>query len=170
MVVLNDAFFANTKGIKSQLFFVLLLGYDVGRCNIVHYGIHKCQRIAHFVMGAEIHAFVHGFDVAFIIPDLAQELLGSAVDLESMVYSKNIFDVIERDEKTAENRLHIDVPTLWQYHEKVELRRFDCITGKTNPSRALESTALAPKSSLYDMMRAEGFKVAMKGWVTSRAK
>lgn len=52
-------------------------------------------------MAAETHALVHGFDVDFIVRDLAQELLGMAVDLKGMVDSKTEFNVIEKDGQTA---------------------------------------------------------------------
>lgn len=47
---------------------------SVGKRNILHYGSNKCQLIAHSVMGAEVHALVHGFDYKFIVRDLINEL------------------------------------------------------------------------------------------------
>lgn len=60
-------------------------------------------------MAAKVHELFRGFDFHILIKDLAQEILGRDVKLESLVDSITLFNDISKDGSTAERRLRMDV-------------------------------------------------------------
>ena len=164
LVLMTDASFANAEGKKSQLGYVIAMVDDKGRCNILHYGSNKCKRIARSVMAAEVIALVLGYDVAFVVKDLVEEILGREVKLEVMIDSRTVFNVIAKDGQTAEKRLQIDVLALRQSYDAGELEQFSWIPGSVNPADALTKPVISLKSPLYMMMSTNVFDIDPKGW------
>lgn len=109
VVIMSDASFANARGGKSQLGFVIAMVDKNNRANIVHYASCRCRRVARSVMAAEIHALVTAFDFAFVIADMLGEIMSRQPTIEALVDSRTLFDVIAKAGKTAERRLQIDV-------------------------------------------------------------
>lgn len=64
------------------------------------------------MIASEVHALVLGFEEAFVVRHLKEEILDVEVEIHSFVDSKNVFDRIGRDEQTNERRLQIDISVL----------------------------------------------------------
>lgn len=62
LVLITDAYFGNFRDYKSQLGFVILMADNTRVSNIVHYASASCKRVTRFVLEAELHAMVIGFD------------------------------------------------------------------------------------------------------------
>lgn len=122
-VLLTDESFANAEGLKSQLGYVLIMVDDSEKWKILHYDSNKCRRIARSVMAAKIQALVLGFEHAFLIKDLAEEVIGKKMDLEAMIDSSTVFYVVAKDGATTERRLQIDVFALWQSYDNGQLSK-----------------------------------------------
>ena len=167
LVLMTDASFANAEGMKSQLGYVIAMVDDKGRCNIIHYGSNKCRRIARSVMAAEVMALVLGYDVAFVVKDLVEEILGREIKLEVMIDSRTVFNVIAKDGQTVEKRLQIDVLALRQSYDVGELEKFSWIPGSANPADALTKPVISFKSPLYIIMSTNAFDIDPKGWALS---
>ena len=167
LVLLTDASFANAEGMKSQLGYLVLMVDGNGNCNIVHYGSNRCQRVARSVMAAELQALVLGFDYAFVIKDLVEEILGRHVKVEVMVDSKTTFNVVAKDGKTTERRLQIDVLALRQSYDLGELDRLAWIPGSLNAADPLTKPVLSTSSPLYVIMETNKFEVEPQGWAVS---
>lgn len=45
-------------------------------------------------MAAEIQALVLGFDYAFLVKDLVEEILGRKMRIEAMIDSETVFNVV----------------------------------------------------------------------------
>lgn len=76
IVVILDASLANTKGLKSQLGYSVLMADAIRTANIVKYGYNRSHRVSRSAMTVEVHALVHAFDIAYVICDTLQNLLG----------------------------------------------------------------------------------------------
>lgn len=61
----------------------------------------RYHRVARSVMAAEIEAPVLRFDFAFILKDLAEDLMGRERILEAMVDSKTVCNVLSMDDHTT---------------------------------------------------------------------
>ena len=168
LVLMTDASFANAQGMKRQLGYLIMLVDDEGNCNIVHYGSNRCKRVARSVMAAEIQALVLGFDYAYVVKDLIEEILGRTIMLDAMVDSKTVFDVIAKDAKTTERRLQIDVIALRQSYDMGELNRLAWIPGIMNASDPLtKDYVLKRNTPLYIIMASNKFAVTPQGWAVS---
>lgn len=60
------------------------------------------------MMATEIQDLGLGFDYAFLVKNFIEELLGRKILQEAMLDSKNVFNVVAKDGKTADRRLQID--------------------------------------------------------------
>lgn len=131
-VLMTDSPFANAEGLNSQLGYLILVADRKNNCNILYYGSNKCKRIARYVMAAEIQAFVLGFDYAYAVKNFVKEIIGRTIQLEAMIDSKTVFNVIEKDGQTAERRLQIDVLALRQSYDQGELAQIAWIPSAKN--------------------------------------
>lgn len=64
-----------------------------------------------------MQALFHGFNFAYLVIDLVSELLGSTIQLEAMIDSRKVFNVIAKDGQPTECCLQIDVVALHQSYE-----------------------------------------------------
>lgn len=92
LIKASAASFANGKGLKTQLGYVIFMADADGRTDNVHFGLIRLHRIAWSVMAAEEQDLVLGFDYAFIIKELMEELLGRKVILEAYTDSCTLFN------------------------------------------------------------------------------
>lgn len=143
---------------------------DENNCNIVHFGSNKCKRIARSVMAAEVQALVLGFDYAFIVKDLIEEIIGRSIRLEALIDSKTVFNVIAKDGQTAERRLQIDVLALRQSYDIGELDRLAWIPGKDNPADPLTKPVTNTTSPLFSIMTTNKFQTKPQGWAVSHER
>lgn len=139
LVLITDSVFANTEESKIQLGYVVLMVDEAGRAIIIHYGSNKSKRIARSVLAAELHARTLGLDYAFVVKALIEEILGRAITVEALIYSKTIFNVIAKDASTQEGRLQNDVLALREFQVLGELARIGWSHGPTNRANALKN-------------------------------
>ena len=170
LVLITDASFANAEGLKSQLGYLILMADKNGNCNVLHYGSNKCQRVARSVMAAEIQALTLGFDYAFIVKDLVDEILGRQLRIEAMIDSKTVFNVVAKEGKTTERRLQIDITALRQSYDLGELDRIAWIPGASNPADSLTKPVLLTTSPLFDIMKNNKLHLAPQGWAISHER
>lgn len=76
IVLISDASFANTKDLRSQLGYLVLMVDANEDCNILHYASNRSKIISRSVMAAELFALVLGFDNAYVVRDLVEDLTG----------------------------------------------------------------------------------------------
>lgn len=170
LVVVTDASFANAPGSKSQLGYIIMMVDDDNNSNIIHYGSNRCSRIARSVMAAELHALTLGFDYAFVIKDLLEDILGRKIKIEALIDSKTVFNVITKEGSTTERRLQIDILALRQSYDIGELHRIGWIPGPTNPADSLTKEVLNTTSPLFLLMTTNKCNFSPHGWAISREK
>ena len=170
LILLTDASFANAEGMKSKLGYMIAMVDKFKRCNIIHFGSNKCKRIARSVMAAEIQALVLGFDYAYVIQHLVEEIIGRTIKLEAMIDSKTVFNVVAKDGQTAEKRLQIDVLALRQSYDLGELDRIAWIPGHENPADSLTKPVLTKKTPMFAMMESNNFGTEPHGWAVSHER
>lgn len=168
LLLVTDASFANTDNAKSQLGYVILMVDKRGRSNIVHYVPNKSKRVARSVLAAEMHGLSLGFDYAYTIKTLLEEILKRAVDMEALVGSKTLFNVIAKDAATTERRLQIDALALKESYAAGELSRVGWIPGTTNPADPLTKCVLSTTSPLYKVMSTNNFEANPCGWASAQ--
>lgn len=109
IMVLTDASFENCRGLRSQLGFVIYMVDANGRCNEINFGSNRCKRVTCSVLASEFHYIIVGFDFAYILRNLMSDMLGREVEVETLVDSKTVFEIISKDGNSTERRLKIDV-------------------------------------------------------------
>lgn len=75
--------------------------------NMIHFVSRRCRGVRGSVMARELHELVLGFDHAFAIFDLLAKILGRKIEIEALVDSKTVFDVVAKNGRTQEKRLQI---------------------------------------------------------------
>ena len=140
------------------------------RCNIVHYGSNRRQRIARSVMAAEVQALILGFDFAFLIKTMIDEIIGRNLEIDAMMDRKTVFNIIAKDGKTTEKRLQIDVLSIRESYDLGELRRIAWIPGVENPADSLTKPVLSITSPLYRIMTTNTLTLEPGGWAMLREK
>lgn len=76
LVLMTGASFANARGMKSQLSYIVLIMADNGVTNFVHYSYVMFRRTTRSAMVSEVHALLLGFDQAFSIRHMLVEMIG----------------------------------------------------------------------------------------------
>lgn len=82
---------------------------DKKNCKIIHYGSNKCKLIACYVMTAEVLALVLGKYLKYIVKYLVEDIIGTNIRLETIIYRNTVFYGVEKDVQTEERRLQINV-------------------------------------------------------------
>lgn len=139
-----------------------------GRCNTIHYGSSRFKRVVRSVMADEIQALVLGFDYAYIVKDLAKEIIGRKLKMEALVDSRTVFNVVAKDGQSTEKRLQIDVLALHQINDEGELNRIAWIPRSENPADSLTKPVLKDTSPLLNIMQTNIFTIQPQGWEKSK--
>lgn len=74
-------------------------------------------------MIAEVHALVWAFDHRYFVRQALEELLGRQVEMESFVDSRTLFNIIAKNNSTAQGRLQINVWVLKESYKRGQLTR-----------------------------------------------
>lgn len=109
IVILSDSSFANTKRLESQLDYLVLMTDMKRTTNTVHYGSKSSHRVSGSGRAEEVQAWVHAFDISYIICDTLQDLLRGDVELESYVDWCTLFNVVVKDGSIVARRIQIDI-------------------------------------------------------------
>jgi len=167
LTLFTDASFANTDRLKSQLGFVLSLTDSNNRSNIVHYGSSSCKRVTRSVMAAELHALIYGFDNAYLVRDILEEVLQQKIEIDGYLDSRTVFNVVAKSSSTLEKRLQIDVHALRESHAKGELRYLAWIPGTENVADGLTKGLVDASHPLWKLIKSNEISVQPQGWVES---
>lgn len=116
-------------------------------------------------MAAEIHALVLVYDFAFIIGHLAEEILGSSIQLDAFFDRRTVIDVIVENGMTTERRLQIDNCALKQSYMDGVITRLGWIQGNRNPADALTKITKLKNGPLWSMMTNNELTLQPIGWV-----
>lgn len=103
LVLLTDASFANARGLKRQLGYLIIIVDEEGNCNILLYGSNRCRRVEKSVMAAKLFALVLGYNHAYIIRTVIDEIAGIKLAIEALVESNTAFDLVAKYTQTTEN-------------------------------------------------------------------
>lgn len=164
LVLITDASFSNARKLKSQLRYVVLMMDGSENANIIHYGSSRGKRVARSILSAEIHALVLGYDQAYVVRDLVEELLGKEVSLEAYVDSRSVFEVLAKDDNTTEKWLQIDIHALRKSYSKGELDRIGWISGDSNPADEMTKVSKLKSNPLTRLMTSNFFHIDGTGW------
>jgi len=63
-------------------------------------------------MAAELHALIYGFDNAYLVRDILEEVLQQKIEIDGYLDSRTVFNVVAKSSSTLEKRLQIDVHAL----------------------------------------------------------
>ena len=165
LALFTDASFANTERLKSQIAFVLILVDGYCTANILHYGSAACNRVTRSVMAAELLALVHGFDIAYVLQQMLQDILGKSIPIDGYLDSRTVFNVIAKNGPTLEKRLQIDAFALRESHSKGELRSLAWIDGKENAADGLTKGLIDDNHPLWKLMITNRLSLKPQGWV-----
>lgn len=80
------------------------------------------------VSAAELHALTYGFGNAFVIREVAAEIIGRRFELEVYVDSKTFFELVAKDTYSYEKRLQIDIHGIRESYTNGEVTRFGWIS------------------------------------------
>lgn len=165
LIVFTDASFANNKDLSSQIRYVIVLADKLGNANVIHWSLIKCKRVTRSVLGAELYALAHGFDMGTSLKSTLDAILPSyaPISLVLCTNSKSLFDYIVKLGTTQEKRLMIDVMCLRQSYERREITECRWIEGTLNPADAM--TKKAPCAALKRLIDENKVSITSKEWV-----
>lgn len=132
----------------------------------VHNGWKRCLRVSQSATSAEDYALVYGFDIAYVILDTLQRLLGRDVALEAYIDSCTLLNVVAKNGNTAEHHIQIDILALEEGYRRAELSQVGGIPWKTNDSNELAKELLSKRSTLWKLMVATKMELEPVGWAT----
>lgn len=114
----SDASSASAARIRSQLGFVILLADGKKHEKIIHFGSTRCHNVSQLIIPEEVHALVHAFDSTLVHRKALEELLNRPVEVEAILDSRRLFNVIAKNSSRVERRLQINVCTLREICKK----------------------------------------------------
>lgn len=136
----------------------ILRTYANGKANIIHYASKSCKLVTHSVMAAEVHALVLAFDYAYVISDMAQQILGGRLDIEVDMDSRTMFNVVVKNGTTMDRCLQmIDKLTLHDAYSKGDVRKITWTTRTRNPADAFTENGVDMDSRLCNLLATELF-------------
>lgn len=106
---LTDGYFVNVRDMKSQLVLLILMMDASDKANILHYCSNRCRRVTRSVMTSEIQALAFGFDYYFFIRDMVDYITERELPIEACIDSCSVLKSIEKDGRTTEGSLQIDI-------------------------------------------------------------
>lgn len=96
IALFTDASFANGKGHKSHLGFLIALKDNEKRANIVHYRPGRCQLVTRSVMASEVHSMFAWFHTSFTVEHMLEEITWEMVPIEAYMDLRILFEVIAK--------------------------------------------------------------------------
>lgn len=135
VVVLTDASFVNSRGLRCLLGLFMLLTDGDGISNIIHFGSSRCNRVPRSVMASDFHALVLKFDHASVIRKTLNELLRIKVPLKEYVNSKIDVDVGAKYGNTTKKRFQTYLNELHESYTRGEFSTLGWIPGGRKRSR-----------------------------------
>lgn len=132
--VYADSSLADNEDLTTQLGFIVLLCDKHDRCNVLHFRSHKSRRVVRSVLGGETYAFADGMDFALALKSDIKEMTGRAFKARLFTDSKSLFDVITKNTSTTEKRLMIDIRSMREAYERLEISDVRWIKSASNPA------------------------------------
>lgn len=74
--------------------------------NVLHYGSDRCNRVTRSVMVAELLTLILGFDVAYVVRTLLEEVLVQSVRIQGFLDNRIVFDAVEKRKERLESADH----------------------------------------------------------------
>lgn len=112
LFLISDASFANARGRKSQVWFLVLTLDKHCHLSIIHSVSNRCKRVTRYVMAAKVHALILAFEYVSVIGKIVKPTTLLIMEIEVSTDSKTFFDFMAQDEKKTENRLQKDILSL----------------------------------------------------------
>lgn len=88
-------------------------------------------------MAAEVYALVEAFDAAYVIASDLQAIHNTVVPIDLFTDSKQVFDAVTKDRKTAKKRLMIDILATREAYRRFEIRGIGIVSGEDSPADGL---------------------------------
>lgn len=121
-------------------------------------------------MAAEVQSLVLGFDLVFVLKGPIEEILRKTINLEALIKSKALFNIIAKNFQTAELWLQIDELYLRNSYKIEELDHLVWISRNINPADPQTKSVTNPNSTLYKKMKTNKFHMKPEGWAISHAR
>lgn len=151
--------------LRSQIgYLVMMLEYTVMQ-NTIIFGSNERKRVTRSVMAAEVHALILGYDFAFIIKSLVEEMLGRQVPLEIFMDSRTVLDTVAKSNIETERRFQIDLCAMKQFFDNGKMARIGWILWNKNQADELTTTnAKKTMTPLWHLMKKNGTDLDALGW------
>ena len=160
----TDSSYNNNPDHSSQMGHLLALVDGNNNANIIHWTSIKCKRVTRSVLGAELLAMAHGFDVASVVKSTFEKILSiKIIPMVLCTDSKSLFECLVKLGTTTEKRLMVDVMCLRQAYERREIAEVKWIDGNSNPADAL--TKSKPCKALTTLIDTNRLTINEIQWV-----
>lgn len=123
VVVVFYASIVAASSLRSHPGYVKLMARDNPLANIVQHGPSRRHRFTTSLVAAEVPALIPELDSHLLIRDALNELLRKGLEIEALVGSRALFNVVTKNGNTTERRLPTDVVVLKQTYGKEVLKR-----------------------------------------------
>lgn len=152
LTLFTEFSFANTNNLKSQIEYILALGDESNRANIIHYKSSRCKPVCQSLIAAEILALVYGIESTYAVRFMIEEIIVREFRTGGSVDSKTLFDIIAESAARLEKKLQIDVLALRQIQEISELKAMSWKAGAQIETDILKKFLSKPSNWLRTLM------------------
>ena len=142
---------------------MVVLRDNTGKANLVHASSVRGKHRARSVLGAEMFAFLNGFDAGYIVRYLLSKMLGRNVELHLLTDSRSAYHIATTLVTTRERRLMLDVHFLREAYELREITKITWISGQSNIADCL--TKVCHNGTLYEFVKTNHLEINCEGWV-----
>lgn len=139
-----DSSFADNEDLSTQLGYIVLICDASNKCNVLHFSSHKSRRVVRSVMGGEAYAMANGMDFTLTLRHDLESMLGNSLAVKMFTDSHCLFDVITKNTITTEKRLMIDIKSVREAYERMEVSDVAWIESKANPADPLTKLTSSP--------------------------
>lgn len=101
-----------------------------------------------------------------MVQHLLKEITGNPVPIEAFVDSRTVFEVVEKQGRTYEKRLQIDINSLPKSYDSGEPRKPAWIRGTSKPAELLTKIAMKDENPLTDLIMTKKVSIQPLGWAT----
>lgn len=107
-------------------------------CNIPYFLNQKSQHVSRYVLGGELNSFADALDIACVIKNEVESVIGKIIPITSLTDSKSLFDAITKSSSSSKKLLMIELSAVREAYSNHEISDVGYISSKNNPAESLK--------------------------------
>ena len=133
----SDSSFADNSDLTTQLGHIVFLCDNEDNCSILHYSSIKSRRVVRSCLGGEAYALADALDITIAVRTDLEAMLNCTIPIKIYTDNKSLFDVVTRNSVTTEKRLMLNIRSVREAYQDLDLNDMAWIRSEYNPADAL---------------------------------